>query len=96
MNRWLPIVIGTGLALLSETASGEPRTVTLEVSRMVCPACPITVKKALKKVDGVLQAEVSFEKKEATVTFDDARTNVDQLIKATGSVGFPSKKKKEG
>lgn len=93
MSRWLPVVVGAWLALLPGTTCAEPRTVTLEVSRMVCPACPITVKKALKRVDGVLQAEVSFEKKEATVTFDDARTNIDQLVKATRNAGFPSKKK---
>lgn len=93
MKRWLPIVVSAALGLLSETVSAEPRTVKLEISRMVCPACPITVKKALKKVDGVLQADVSFENKEATVTFDDAKTNVDQLVKATGNAGFPAKKK---
>jgi mercuric ion binding protein len=30
-----------------------------------CPVCPITVKKALSKVDGVSKVEVSYEKKEA-------------------------------
>lgn len=93
MRKWLPIAVSAALALASGAVSAEPRTVTLEISRMVCPACPITVKKALKKVDGVLQADVSFEKKEAIVTFDDAKTNVDQLVKATGNAGFPAKKK---
>lgn len=57
---------------------------------MVCPLCPITVKKALQKVNGVLNADVSLERKEAVVIFDDAKTNEQELIKATGNAGFPS------
>lgn len=58
---------------------------------MVCTGCVQTVTKALRKVDGVSSAEVSLEKKEAIVTFDDAKTSVDSLMKATGSAGFPSR-----
>jgi mercuric ion binding protein len=50
---------------------------------MTCEVCPITVKRALSKVAGVQNAEVSFEKREAVVTFDDAKTNADALTKAT-------------
>ncbi len=77
-------------AVIATGAFGATKTVTLEVSRMVCPACPITVKKALQRVDGVTKAEVSFERKEAVVTFDDVKTSEQALIKATTSVGFPS------
>ncbi|HBO5401973.1 TPA: mercury resistance system periplasmic binding protein MerP, partial [Pseudomonas aeruginosa] len=44
--------------------------ITLSVPGMTCAACPITVKKALTKVEGVTKAEVSYEKREAIVTFD--------------------------
>ena len=53
-------------------------------------ACPITVKTALSKVAGVEKAEVSFEKREAVVTFDEAKTNADALTKATANAGYPS------
>jgi mercuric ion binding protein len=33
---------------------------------------------------------VSFEKKEAIVTYDDAKTNVEALTKATENAGYPS------
>jgi mercuric ion binding protein len=36
---------------------------------------------------------VNFDKKEATVTFDDTKTSVSALTKATGEVGYPSKVK---
>jgi len=33
---------------------------------------------------------VNFDKREAVVTFDDARTSVQKLTKATEDAGYPS------
>ena len=66
------------------------QTVTLSVPTMDCPVCPITVKKALTRVDGVSNAEVNFDKRLATVTFDDARTSIQNLTEATKNAGYPS------
>ena len=81
------------LALVA-SAWASPQTVTLNVSGMTCPACPITVKKALEKVAGVSKVEVRFEKKQVLVTFDDAKTNTDALVKATTNAGYPSQPEK--
>ncbi|MFN7085806.1 MAG: mercury resistance system periplasmic binding protein MerP [Burkholderiales bacterium] len=78
------------LAVVIDPAWAATRTVTLSVPGMTCAACPITVKKALTKVDGVQKVEVSYEKLEAAVTFDDARTSVEALTKATENAGYPS------
>ena len=72
------------------SALAAPATVTLSVPSMDCPVCPITVKKALTKVNGVTQARVNFDKRQATVTFDDAMTDVQALTLATKNVGYPS------
>lgn len=66
------------------------QTVTLSVPGMTCAACPLTVKQALNKVQGVTKAEVSYEKRQAVVSFDDAKTNVQALTKATADAGYPS------
>ncbi len=66
------------------------QTVTLSVPDMSCSACPFTVKKALSKVDGVGKINVSLEKREAVVDFDDTKTNINKLIEATASAGYPS------
>jgi periplasmic mercuric ion binding protein len=50
----------------------------------------ISVKRSLTKVNGVTKADVSLEKAEAVVTFDDAKTNVEALFKATKDAGYPS------
>lgn len=66
------------------------QTVKLAVPGMTCAACPITVKKALSKVEGVSKTDVNFDKREAVVTFDDAKTSVQKLTKATEDAGYPS------
>jgi len=89
------LVTVLALALVfSASAWAATKTVTLSVPGMTCAACPITVKKALNKVEGVSKTEVSFEKKEATVTYDDAKTSVNALLDATKKAGYPSSVKK--
>lgn len=66
------------------------QTVTLSVEGMTCAACPLTVKQALNKVRGVSKTEVSYEKRQAVVTFDDAQTSAQALTKATANAGYPS------
>ncbi|MDN4571689.1 mercury resistance system periplasmic binding protein MerP [Pandoraea sp. XJJ-1] len=77
-------------AALSAPAWAATKTVTLSVPGMTCAACPITVKKALTKVDGVKKAEVRYEKREAIVTFDDTKTSTEALTKATENAGYPA------
>ena len=79
-----------GALALSGAAFSSPRTVTLGVPAMNCAACPITIKKALQKVEGVDKVTVTFEPKEAVVTFDDAKTTVGKLTQATANAGYPS------
>lgn len=82
------------LSLSSISAFAETQTVTLDVPTMNCATCPITVKRSLKNVEGVEKAEVTYETKLAVVSYDDAKTNVDALIKATTNAGYPSTLKK--
>lgn len=52
-------LIGTALLALSSSAclAGE-QTVTLAVEKMSCVLCPITVRKAIESVEGVIQVAV--------------------------------------
>ena len=84
------LVAGLMLAALTFPATAAVKTVTLSVPGMNCATCPITVKKALGKVDGVAKTEVNLEKRAAVVTFDDSRTTVEALTRATGDAGYPS------
>lgn len=78
------------LALVALPAQAGPRTVQLDVKGMNCATCPLTVRLALRKVDGVIDAQVTLEPPVAVVTFDDAKTSLEQLTRATGNAGYPS------
>lgn len=78
------------ITLFSLPALAGMQTVTLSVPGMNCTACPITVKLALNKVDGVSQVDVSYPGREAVVTFDDTRTSLKALTEATTNAGYPS------
>ena len=95
MNKIIATVAAPliGLALFSSSAWAAVKTVTLSVPGMYCEVCPITVKKALQKVPGVTHVDVSFEKKEAVVSFDDAKATIDKLKDATFEAGYPSEVK---
>lgn len=84
------LLVAIALAAVVAPAWAATQTVTLSVPGMTCSACPITVKKALSKVDGVSQVQVTFEKREAVVIFDDAKANVETLTRATTNAGYPS------
>lgn len=84
------IAIAAFFATLTVPAWAAIQTVTLSVPGMTCAACPFTVKKALSKVDGVQEINVRYKKLEAVVTFDDAKTTVEALTKATENAGYPA------
>lgn len=83
-------------ATFSTPAWAETQTVTLSVPGMTCATCPITVKLALSRVDGVESVAVDFAQKQATVVFDDATTTVHALTEATENAGFPSSPRSAG
>lgn len=93
MKKLLPIFAFATL-IASPAAWAAIQTVTLSVPGMTCAACPFTVKVALAKVEGVSKTDVTFEKREAIVTFDDSKTTPQQLTKATENAGFPSSVKR--
>lgn len=87
MRRFAALLAG---ATFAAAAWAGPRTVTLSVPGMTCPTCPITVKIALSRVPGVQKVDVDYPKKTATVVYDDAKTTIAALEKATEDAGYPS------
>jgi periplasmic mercuric ion binding protein len=54
------IILGLVFTIASFSAWAKSQTITLDLPTMNCAMCPITVKKALTKVQGVTKAEVSY------------------------------------
>ncbi len=81
-------------ALPFAAVAGELKTVTLVVDGMTCRMCPITVKKALRKVEGVSEVTAEYAGKGvgwARVSFDADKVTVEDLTRATGQAGYPSR-----
>jgi len=91
MKKPLALILAATLFAAASAPNAEPRTVTLEVSNMMCELCPITVKKAITNVPGVLDAKVDYGTKTAVVRFETEKTTVDAISAATTNAGFPSK-----
>jgi mercuric ion binding protein len=88
--RLTPCLCAVVLAVVAASATAAPRQVTLTVPTMDCATCPVTIKVALMKVPGVSKAVVSYRHRTALVSFDDAKTDVAALTRATDGVGYPS------
>jgi periplasmic mercuric ion binding protein len=84
------VLIGAIAALPFTLLAGTLQTVTLDVQKMTCAVCPITVKKALERVPGVTAAKVDFDKKTASISFDPDKASLAALTKATTDAGYPS------
>jgi mercuric ion binding protein len=73
------------IALSEEIASAKE--VALKVDGMTCGICSLTIKTALKKLDGVVGAEVSYKDKVAKVWYQGSDITVDEIIKAIENAG---------
>jgi len=71
-------------------ATSDETTVKFSVEKMTCATCPISVRKAMERVDGVKDVEVDFETKIATVVFDTSVTTASDIGNASTDVGFPA------
>ncbi len=90
MKKIKLLLIASGLFITASVVNAGEKVVTLAVEGMTCASCPYQVEKALTKVEGVKEATVAIETREALVTYDDTQTNVATLTEATGNAGFPS------
>ena len=63
-------------------------TTELKVEGMTCGHCVQAVTGALQKVDGVERAQVDLNAGRARVEYDEARTDVQEMIRAVSGEGY--------
>jgi mercuric ion binding protein len=94
MLRLSTAAIALALIWTPLAAHAAEKTVVLNVDNASCELCPPIIKKTLSRVSGVKAVEMGGATADAsavaTVTFDDAKTTVAQLITATANAGYPS------
>jgi Cu+-exporting ATPase len=62
--------------------------VTLPIEGMTCASCVSHVESALKKVDYVSDVNVNLATERASLTYDDSRVEVVDLVHAVGDTGY--------
>ena len=87
----LGLPVATPMAFAqSATAAATLTQISFDVPDMTCALCPLTVKTAMRGVDGVQSVEVDFDSRSATVVFDPALTDAAAIAEASAQAGYPA------
>ncbi len=90
------ILLSSALALaaFAPAAFAEERTVEIAVSELTCPSCSFIVASSMR---GVPSVEINdfvdgpeYGQGVYSVTFDDAETSVEGILKAVAANGYPA------
>jgi P-type Cu+ transporter len=71
-----------------DQSMAEKTTIEIPITGMTCATCVARNEKALRKVDGVAEANVNYANEKATVTFDPDQVNLDGLVGAITGIGY--------
>ena len=75
----------------SQSAPVHVQIASFAIANMTCPTCPITVKTAMSKVNGVRSVKVDLSSKTARVEFDPKVTDAAAIATASTNAGYPAK-----
>ncbi len=62
--------------------------VTFAIEGMTCASCSMRVEKGLKKVSGVIDAQVNLATERGTVIYNPQQTGIEQMIQKVEAVGY--------
>ncbi|KCZ56869.1 heavy-metal-associated domain-containing protein [Hyphomonas chukchiensis] len=88
----LSVALSSGSTSEAQAISAEAplATASFSIENMTCATCPISVRKAMMRVEGVKTVDIDFDSKIASVTFDPAVTTADAIAAASTNVGYPA------
>ena len=64
------------------------KEISLKIEGMHCNGCSARLEKVLNNFDGVKNAKVSFEDKQAVINFDESKTSIENIKEAIEDAGF--------
>ena len=62
--------------------------ITLKINGMHCTGCSQRLEKALKNTDGIEDAKVDLETREAKVSYDTEKISLDSICEVVVDIGF--------
>jgi P-type Cu+ transporter len=75
-------------ATVTRERTGEECRTVLELEGMTCATCAMRIEKGLKKVPGVIDANVNLATEQATVIYDPGQTKIEQMVQKVEDVGY--------
>jgi Cu+-exporting ATPase len=60
----------------------------LALEGMTCASCAMQIEKGLKKVPGVIDANINLATEQAAVIYDPAQTNLGQMVQKVEAIGY--------
>ena len=64
------------------------KEIKLKIEGMHCTGCSSRLEKVLNNTDGVESATVSFEKKQAIITYNESQTDIEPIKHIIQDTGF--------
>ena len=64
------------------------KEIKLNIEGMHCTGCSTRLEKVLNNTDGVEKATVSFEQKQAIITYNENQIDIEQIKQAIQDAGF--------
>lgn len=75
------------------SAKASEKTTCLRVEGMTCAACSVTIKTAVKKLDGIVSVKIDKSHNSATVIFNDQETSAVHIANAITIAGYKASEK---
>lgn len=77
------------------SSGASTATVTIPVEGMSCASCAASIKKTLKSLEGVIDAEVSLEHRRVRVEYVKEKVLPRQMVAAINELGYKAGEPKE-
>jgi copper chaperone CopZ len=66
----------------------QVQTITFDIEGMTCTGCEASVENAASGVNGVLEADASYDTGKATIKYDQSKTDRETIVAAINKTGF--------
>src|SRR5579875_3723935 len=76
------------LQLADNQAQKQQEQAQFAIEGMTCASCAMRIEKGLKKLPGILDARVNLATERATVLFDPAQIEPQQMIQKVDTIGY--------
>lgn len=63
----------------------------MQIEGMHCGSCAIGIQMVVSQLEGVSSAEVSFERKQGTFAFDQAKVSREKIMQEIETLGYSAK-----